>query len=66
MTISLASLTRGGAPRPPRLLTYGVAGVGKTSFAAAAPDSVFLQTEDGLGLIEPAPVFLRNLSAVPR
>src|SRR5215207_3657646 len=52
MAISLASLTRGGAPRPPRLLIHGVAGVGKTSLAAAAPDPVFLQTEDGLGRLE--------------
>ena len=30
MAISLASLRRGGEARPPRLLVYGVAGVGKT------------------------------------
>ncbi|MBS7790281.1 ATP-binding protein [Roseococcus sp. SDR] len=52
MAISLASLRRGAAPVPPRLLVYGVAGVGKTSLAASAPDPVFLQTEDGLGTID--------------
>ena len=52
MAISLASLRRGGDARPPRILVYGVAGVGKTQFAADAPDPVFLQTEDGLGQIE--------------
>jgi hypothetical protein len=52
MAISLASLRRGGDARPPRILVYGVAGIGKTQFAADAPDPIFLQTEDGLGLIE--------------
>lgn len=49
MAISLASLRRSGEARPPRLLVYGVAGVGKTQLAAQAPSPVFLQTEDGLG-----------------
>ncbi|MBU8541836.1 ATP-binding protein [Falsiroseomonas tokyonensis] len=56
MAISLESLRRGGAASPPRMLVYGVAGVGKTSLAAAAPSPVFLQTEDGLGVID-APTF---------
>lgn len=56
MAISLASLQRGGELRPPRLLVYGVAGVGKTSLAADAPDPIFLQTEDGLGVLD-APTF---------
>ncbi|GGC63850.1 hypothetical protein GCM10011504_47580 [Siccirubricoccus deserti] len=51
MAISLDSLRRGGEARPPRLLVYGVAGVGKTSLAAEAPNPVFLQTEDGLGVL---------------
>jgi hypothetical protein len=54
MAISLASLRRGGEARPPRLLVYGVAGVGKTKLAADAPNPVFLQTEDGLGGIDAA------------
>jgi hypothetical protein len=54
MAISLASLRRSGEARPPRLLVYGVAGVGKTQLAASAPAPVFLQTEDGLGKIEAA------------
>ena len=54
MAISLASLRRGGEARPPRLLIYGVAGVGKTKLAADAPSPVFLQTEDGLGGIDAA------------
>jgi len=51
MAISLASLRRSGAAMPPRLLAYGVAGVGKTKLAADAPRPIFLQTEDGLGKI---------------
>ncbi len=52
MAISLASLRNSTSLSPPRLLLYGVAGVGKTEFAAASPRPVILQTEDGLGRIE--------------
>lgn len=34
--------------KPFRMLLYGVAGIGKSTFAAAAPDPLFVQTEDGL------------------
>lgn len=33
---------------PPRIVIYGTAKIGKTTFGAAAPDPVFIQTEDGL------------------
>ncbi|CAK0756634.1 Oxidoreductase [Azospirillaceae bacterium] len=52
MAISLASLKRNTAFAPPRILEYGVAGVGKTTFAAGAPDPVFIITEDGLGTLD--------------
>lgn len=45
MAISLSSLRRGGVFKPPRVLIYGVEGVGKTNFAASAPKPVFLRTE---------------------
>jgi hypothetical protein len=65
MAISLASLRRGGDTRPPRILVYGVAGVGKTQLAADAPNPVFLQTEDGLGRIDAATFgLLRSFDAV--
>ncbi|WP_439549084.1 ATP-binding protein [Falsiroseomonas sp.] len=65
MAISLASLRRGGDARPPRLLTYGVAGVGKTLFATSAPRPVVVQTEDGLGTISAATFgVLRSFDAV--
>jgi hypothetical protein len=52
MAISLASLNRVSAPKPPRILIHGVAGVGKTTFAAGTMEPVFILTEDGLGTLE--------------
>jgi hypothetical protein len=52
MAISLASLKRTTALSSPRILVHGVAGVGKTTFAAAAPNPVFILTEDGLGTLD--------------
>jgi hypothetical protein len=52
MAISLASLNRTTALKPPRILVHGVHGVGKTTFAAGAPHPAFLLTEDGLGTLE--------------
>jgi hypothetical protein len=51
MAISLAQLMRTNSPKPPRILIHGVAGVGKTTFAADANAPVFVQTEDGLGTL---------------
>ena len=48
-------ITGAGPPRPRRTLVYGVHGVGKSSFAASFPKTVFLPTEDGLEDIRPAP-----------
>lgn len=50
----LHQIQRGRANRPPRLLTYGVEGIGKSTFGASAPAPVFIQTEDGLGEIDAA------------
>jgi len=52
MPISIASVKRGNAPKPPAMLVYGVHGIGKTSFAASAPNPIFIQSEDGLGSID--------------
>jgi hypothetical protein len=52
MSISLASLNCTAAVKPPRILMHGVHGVGKTTFAAGAPEPVFVLTEDGLGTLE--------------
>ena len=48
----LERIESGRTSRPPRLLVYGVEGIGKSSFAACAPRPVFIQTEDGLDEIE--------------
>ena len=52
MAISLQSLKRSTAVSAPRILVHGVAGVGKSTFAAGAPDPVFILTEDGLGALD--------------
>ena len=44
----LEKIQTGRAHRPPRLLVYGVEGIGKSTFAAHAPEPIFIQTEDGL------------------
>ena len=48
----LEKIHTGKRPAPPRLLLYGVEGVGKSTFAANAPNPIFIPTEDGLGEIE--------------
>jgi len=45
---SLSRIVRGRTSKPPRILCYGVEGVGKSSFAAQAPKPIFIQCEDGL------------------
>lgn len=51
MAISLASLQK-HTPKAPRIIVYGDAGLGKTTFAVSAPKPVVIQTEDGLGNLE--------------
>lgn len=43
--------------KPPRILIYGPAGVGKTRFGYNALDPVFIQTEDGLDALEDVKAF---------
>ncbi len=52
MAISIASLKKSTALAPPRILIHGVAGVGKSTFAAGAYKPAFICTEDGLGTLE--------------
>lgn len=47
MAISLASLNRLSAPKPPRIVIYGPHGIGKNTFASSAPNSVLINIEDG-------------------
>jgi len=51
MAISLKSLKKTGVARPPRVVLYGTHGIGKSTFAAQAPNPVFIQTEEGLDAI---------------
>ena len=37
---------------PPKILLYGVEGIGKTTFGADAPSPLFMRTEEGLDYIE--------------
>jgi hypothetical protein len=46
------TITRGKRMLPPRVLLYGVDGIGKTEFASLAPDPVFIFTEPGQGALE--------------
>jgi hypothetical protein len=52
MAISLQSIRREKASRPPIIAIHGTPGVGKTTWAAGAPGSIFIRTEDGLGNLE--------------
>lgn len=53
MAISLSSIVqRNIDSKPPRILIYGVSGVGKTTFASQAPNPLFVPLEDGLGRLK--------------
>ena len=61
----LENITRGRESKPPRLFIYGQEGVGKSTVGGAAPNPVFVQTEDGLGEIDTAKFPLaKNLNDV--
>lgn len=47
----LNTIIKGRTQAPPRILLYGMEGIGKSTFAAHFPAPVFIQTEDGLGNI---------------
>lgn len=48
---SLKEVISGQSLGPPRILVYGPAGVGKTTFAASAKNPIFIQTEDGADVV---------------
>ena len=58
MAISLASLRQTTTLTLPRILIHGVAGVGKTTFAAKSDRLVIVATEEGLGTLD-VPHFAR-------
>ena len=47
MKTSLADITVGGMKYPPRIVAYGVDGIGKSTFGSQATKPIFVCTEDG-------------------
>lgn len=67
--MSLVSIQKGPLVEPDRIVFYGPPGVGKTTWAAGAPDPIFLPVEAGSGQLDvarfPQPVtYLEALAAV--
>jgi hypothetical protein len=52
LAISLKDLRRQKATEPPRILLYGPEKAGKTTLASEFPNPVYLQTEEGTGVLE--------------
>lgn len=52
MAFDLKSIRKNEAVAAPRVMVYGVEGIGKSTFAANAPSPVFILTEDGLGSLQ--------------
>lgn len=48
----LSRVHRGRVAKPPRVLCYGVEGIGKSTFGSQSPKPIFIQCEDGLDEIE--------------
>lgn len=54
MAISLSTIATGARIKAPKVVLYGVGGIGKTTWAAGAPDPIFLFTEEGQGSLDVA------------
>ena len=52
MAFDLKSIKKNTAIAAPRIMVYGVEGIGKSTFAAASPNPIYILTEDGLGLLK--------------
>lgn len=48
----LSTVASGQRLLPPKVVLYGVGGIGKTTFAASAPNPIFIFTEDGQGALD--------------
>jgi hypothetical protein len=57
MTIKLSDIKTSGEIKPPRVIIYGVQGIGKSTFAAGVEAPIFIQTEDGIDAIPGIPSF---------
>lgn len=49
---SLDNIITGKKIKPPKVIIYGEAGVGKTTWAAKAPNPILIPTEDGVGILD--------------
>jgi hypothetical protein len=52
MSFNLKSIRKNEALLAPRIMLYGVEGIGKSTFGAGAPNPIFILTEDGLGSLK--------------
>ena len=52
MAFDLKSIRKNDAMSAPRIMVYGVEGIGKSTFGAGAPNPVYILTEDGLGSLK--------------
>lgn len=49
MAFDLKSIRKNNAMAAPRIMVYGVEGIGKSTFGAGSPNPIYILTEDGLG-----------------
>lgn len=63
MAFDLGSIKKGKSIQAPRVVLYGVHGIGKSTFAASAPNPIFICTEDGLGSIDTSSFPIAKTSA---
>jgi hypothetical protein len=48
----MSRVQQGRTAKPPRILLYGIEGIGKSTFGSQASKPIFIQTEDGLDEID--------------
>jgi hypothetical protein len=52
--MKLGAVVKGRLVKPTRVLIYGIEGIGKSTFAAEAPDPIFIGAEDGTSELDVA------------
>ena len=52
MAYDLKSIRKNQSLSAPRIMVYGVEGIGKSTFCASAPSPIYILTEDGLGSLK--------------
>ena len=52
MAFDLKSIRKNDAIAAPRIMVYGVEGIGKSTFGAGSPNPIYILTEDGLGSLD--------------